>query len=234
MREKSSRDVILKNAWEIWQYLLTDGGLDPKFYDKQIVEDLCKNLGFGKKCDLNKELKSNNISSEEFIGAFLKSIEPYARMIHDLCVFFYKHKIKETNRSMKILFDFGKGPQDLDFDLEHFRKILWKYKQVKQKIVSYYLSIRDLWDIARVFQHWWNTVDFASPEVNLWLKKYRQGIFLDPYPVYQALVNQIDDDEFIYRYEPEFSFSKYNEWLFKKAFEDVIENGQRNAKKIQM
>ena len=122
-------------SWKIWDFLTEKAGLDIKNYDQHIVEELCKRLSIPSPCkEIEGELKKRNISPEVFIGAFLKAIQPYAQMMVDLCKFFYLHGIKSTNKEMKILFDFGKGPKDLGFDLEHFREIVFKYMKIAQRV----------------------------------------------------------------------------------------------------
>lgn len=120
---------FLSTSWEIWEFLKEKAGLDIKNYDADVVEELCNRLSIPCK-DIKVELMGRNISPELFVGAFLKAIQPYAQMMSDLCVFFYLHGVKRTNKEMKILFDFGKGPEDLGFDLKHFREIIWKYRRI--------------------------------------------------------------------------------------------------------
>ena len=187
------REELLKTGADIYQYLIEEGGLDPKFYDKQFVADLCAYLGFHKDCDLKKKLRT--VSPEKFMEAFFKALEPYARMMNDLCVFFYKHRIKRTNRSIKILFDFGKGIEDLEFDLEHFREILWRYKRIRSMITVYGLNIRDLWNLAEIFRNWWFINEIRNKVVMQWLIDYEhEGVFNDPEPVYVELLHQRQEE----------------------------------------
>ncbi len=186
------REALLKTGADIYQYLIEEGGLDPKFYDKQFVADLCAYLGFHKGCDLKKKLKTT--SPEKFMEAFFKALEPYAQMMSDLCVFFYKHRIKKTNRSMKILFDFGKGIEDLEFDLNHFREILWKYKRIRSRITIYSLNIKDLWKLVKIFRNWWSINEIRNKVVMRWLIDYERGVFRDPGPVYIELLHQTQEE----------------------------------------
>ena len=81
---------VLASSCEIWDFLIEKAGLDTEAYDFHIVEELCKNLNFSPAVkNIKKELKTQNISPERFIGAFFRSIEPYAQMMTDLCAFFY-------------------------------------------------------------------------------------------------------------------------------------------------
>lgn len=147
---------LLNTSWEIWDFLKEKAGLDVRNYDLHIVEELCKGLSIPLPCrDIKMELRKRNISPELFIGAFFKAIQPYAQMMADLCVFFYLHGVKRTNREMKILFDFGKGPEDLGFDLKHFREILWKYRKISQYVAIYGWNHNTLWSLAEIFRDFW-------------------------------------------------------------------------------
>lgn len=186
---------ILTTSWEIWDFLIEKAGLDVKGYDQSIVEMLCKLLNIPTSCkDFRQELKNRKISIELFIGAFLKVLEPYARMMYDLCKFFYTYGVKKTNRSMRILFDFGKGPKDLGFDLEHFRECLRVYREVVQRVIVYGWSYNDLWRLARVFQELWK-YEPKDPGARKWLADYvKRGIFSVDIPILPSVgVKELDE-----------------------------------------
>lgn len=166
---------VLNTSWEIWDFLKEKAGLDIKNYDLHIVEELCKGLGIPFPCkDIKMELQKRNISSELFIGTFLKAIQPYAQMIADLCVFFYLHGARRTNEEMKILFDFGKGPQDLAFDLKHFRETLWKYRKISQYVAIYGWNHNTLEELAEIFRDFWQ-YDPRDSNAKDWLSNYGEN-----------------------------------------------------------
>ena len=175
---------LLNTSWEIWDYLREKAGLDVKTYDLQIVEELCIQLGIPLPCkDIKRELQNRNISSELFIGVFFKTIQPYAQMMTDLCVFFYLHGIKRINEEMKILFDFGKGVEDLGFDLKHFREILWKYRRISEYVAIYGWNYDVLWDLAKIFGEFWQ-YDCQDPKMNDWIRHYEEKReFNFPFPI---------------------------------------------------
>lgn len=186
---------ILTTSWEIWDFLIEEAGLDVKGYDQSIVEMLCKLLDIPTSCkDFRQELKNRKVSIELFIGAFFKVLEPYARMMYDLCKFFYTYGVKKTNRSMRILFDFGKGPKDLGFDLEHFRECLRVYREVVQRVIVYGWSYNDLWRLARVFQELWK-YEPKDPGARKWLADYvKRGIFSVDIPILPSVgVKELDE-----------------------------------------
>jgi hypothetical protein len=181
---KNSLKDLLNTSWEIWDYLREKAGLDVKTYDLQIVEELCTQMGIPLPCkDIKRELQNRNISPELFIGAFFKAIQPYAQMMTDLCVFFYLYGIKRTKEEMKILFDFGKGVEDLGFDLKHFREILWKYRRISDYVAIYGWNHETLWDLAGIFREFWQ-YSCQDPKADDWLRNYEEkGKFNLPLPI---------------------------------------------------
>jgi len=185
---------LLNTSWEIWDFLKEKAGLDVKNYDLHIVEELCKGLSIPLPCkDIKMELQKRNISPELFIGTFLKAIQPYAQMMTDLCVFFYLHGVRRTNKEMKILFDFGKGPEDLAFDLKHFREILWKYRKISQYVAIYGWNHNTLWSLAGIFRDFWQ-YDPQDSNAADWLFNYgEKRKFSLPLPILPATgIEEID------------------------------------------
>lgn len=185
---------LLNTSWEIWDFLKEKAGLDVRNYDLHIVEELCNGLNIPLPCrDIKMELRKRNISPELFIGAFFKAIQPYAQMMADLCVFFYLHGVKRTNKEMKIFFDFGKGPEDLGFDLKHFREILWKYRKISQYVAIYGWNHNTLWRLARIFRDFWryNPQDTNAED---WLFNYGENRkFNFPLPILSTTgIEEID------------------------------------------
>lgn len=184
----------LSTSWELWTFLREKAGLDDRNYDIQIAEELCKGLGIPLPCrDIKRELQERSISIELFIGAFLKAIQPYAQMMSDLCKFFYVHGVKKTNKEMKILFDFGKGPEDLGFHLEHFREVLFRYTKICKSVAIYGWNHDTLWLLVRVFEdsRSYEPVDSNAKD---WLSSYGQNReFRFPLPTLPTTeVQQID------------------------------------------
>jgi hypothetical protein len=100
-------------------------------------------------------------------------------MVRDLYVFFYLHGVKKTNKQMRMLFDFGKGPEDLGFDLKHFREILEKYMKISRYVIVYRWNHDTLWGLAQIFDDYWQHTPKDS-NVRLWLIEYEDGEINDP------------------------------------------------------
>lgn len=176
-KQKVSQNKILSSSKDLWDFLNNNAGLDLKNYDSLIVEELCRQLNISSPCkNISRELKQQNISVERFIGGFFKAIQPYARMMSDLCVFFHMHGIKKTNEGMKILFDFGDGPEDLGFNLNHFKEILWKYSKALQSVTVRHWNSKDLWALWSMFNDYHRNKTNGS-DADGWLQSYANGVF---------------------------------------------------------
>ena len=172
MNTAQNTTPTLTSSWEIWDFLEKEAGLDTAGYDQEIVSDLSASLGIPLPVrNFGRELKRRNITPEEFLGTLLRSIRPYAEMISDLCTFFYLHGVKRTNSEMRVLFDFGNGPEDLGFDLKHFRETLWRYKQATQKVTYVGWSVDELWSLAAIFRDYWQSIP-RDQRVADWLSRY--------------------------------------------------------------
>ena len=85
----NSPEPFLRKPSEIWDFLV-ENELDTKNYDRDLVVELFRRLGIPQPCDnFKKELRPRKVSSEQFVVALLKTIQPYALMMTDLCAFFY-------------------------------------------------------------------------------------------------------------------------------------------------
>jgi len=180
--ENDQKIEVLTTCSEVWDFLVEQAGLDLRYYDAVIVDELREHLSVqAPSSDFGRALDKSGVSVEGLIGAFLKALEPYAHMMSELCVFFYRHGIKETNEAMRVLFDFGAGPADLEFDLRHFREWLWKWQHVIQSVLVQRWDSRDLWHLTHVLNK-------ASPDrvprgdVEEWLGRYRYGREILPLP----------------------------------------------------
>jgi hypothetical protein len=61
------------------------------------------------------------VTTEAFVVAFLRVLEPFAEMLGDLLRLFERHGVRETGTSAAIAFDFDAiGGDELTFDLENF------------------------------------------------------------------------------------------------------------------
>jgi hypothetical protein len=113
---------VLRTPSEVWEYLTTDGGLQPRSWDLDLAEDLLTRIDSPPDGDELQRIVASRVTTEDFIVAFLSTLEPYALMLGDLLRLFEQHGVKATDRNAAITFDFSRlGETDLVFDLESVR-----------------------------------------------------------------------------------------------------------------
>jgi hypothetical protein len=179
--------TLIRESWEIWNHLVKNAGMNTIYYDNEFLNGnssfngLSHHLGF--KVDKNTitdRLRKHHISAERFIGAFFKVLQPYAQMMNDLCVFFANYKVKSTNDSLKIVFDFGSVTEQLDFDLKNFRSVLTQYTKIKKKITFYHVP--NVWALHHFFdkETYVAKEQIRNRKVSKWLDAYEKGKRLPP------------------------------------------------------
>ena len=150
---------ILKNSESLWIYLKKNAGIDSIFYDRDLLEGNASErglyglLGIPKyHDDFEQDLHHYSISVEQLLISFFKTLQPYTLMMSDICGFFERNMIKETNKSLKVVFNFDQAiSAGLEFNLDHFRQILEKFTKVKRLINYFHLTHNELWNLIKVF-----------------------------------------------------------------------------------
>lgn len=172
----------LNHSWELWT-ALTHLGLDQVYYDREFLSGSTSFDGLGQQLGLHltkgnivTELKKHKISVERFIDAFFKTLQPYAEMMNDLCVFFADHQVSSTNERLQVVFDF-KHP--LSFDAAVFRSTLATFKTVKRKLTIYHLE--DFWGLLRPFRgHLGADEKLQNSAAQRWKTAYENGQYNSP------------------------------------------------------
>lgn len=185
---KQAEEPILKSAASLWKYLKKSAGMDSLFYDRDLLEGtpatkgLYGHLGItGSPKNFEKYLQEHSIGVERLIVAFFKTLQPYSQMMSDICVFFEKHFIKQTNQNLRIVFDFDETKNSvLEFDLEHFKQVLEKISKAKRLLQLFSVNRNQLWKMPKLF-----TKDYLAhtnnPEARTWIDRYRnQSVFNPP------------------------------------------------------
>ncbi len=157
-------EEILKSSESLWRYLKNSCGLDSLFYDQDLLngneveKGLYNHLNITKdNKDFEEDLKHYQISVEQLLVAFFKTLQPFSQMMSDMCVFFEKHSIKETNQNLRIEFDFDNSENEkLEFSLEHFRETLAKLNRVRELDTCYSLNSEQLWLLLDIFAEYRN------------------------------------------------------------------------------
>lgn len=187
MPEQQAIDEIFSSAGALWDFLTRDAGLDTVFYDREILNGNGVYKGLYEQLqldvaqkDFGKALRQANVPVEEFVPAFFKTLQPYAQMMSGICVFFERHQIRETDKSLKIVFDFSRvGSHELEFDLNSFRSTLSTYQRVQRMVDYFHLAPGDYYALIEQFAE-----DFmgesTQPQVIEWIKNYKEGHLMSP------------------------------------------------------
>jgi hypothetical protein len=172
MDTKSQID-LLNSAGQVWDHLITSGGLDEKYYDTEIVADLRSRLNLPPGRDFSQLLKDQQVSTEDLIFAFFQAIQPFAEMMSDLLVMFEQAGAKQAANNLSIEFDFGSEQPPLKFDLDHFRGSLVTWKTVTGSFVQSAWNPENLWALNSALAADWNApVDDQA--FQHWNQEYRE------------------------------------------------------------
>lgn len=143
----------LETSLEIWEFLKTNGGLDIKKYDTELINELRKNLKLPSKGNFELQLEKMDIDTEEFILAFFKTVEPFSGMMTDLLCLFEKAEAKSGSKNLLIKFNFNKKLAGLEIDLSHFKELEERIRVIQKKYCSLKVNQNLLWGINSVFRN---------------------------------------------------------------------------------
>ncbi|PHB08667.1 hypothetical protein COE84_25430 [Bacillus wiedmannii] len=181
----NQKNFKLENSQDVWLFLLQNGGLDIKTYDKEIGEEICNKLGLSMKKGILVELQNKNVSTELLIHAFFSAIHPFSEMLTDLLKLFENKNIRETNDGMKIKFNFDeKNREPLEFSLEHFKAWEEEWQRISKELSVIEISREVFYTLNNAIRELINPnnspVIFeeevkkcCSTEIINWLKEYR-------------------------------------------------------------
>jgi hypothetical protein len=123
---------------ELWELLETEAGLQADDYDASVVAELRGRLELDAGAPMSDELKAKQISVERFVAAFFASVAPYVTMWSDLLALFELAAATTGASNLRVAYRFDEAGQlDLDFDLDHFRRVA---EIVEQMMVPFDLS----------------------------------------------------------------------------------------------
>lgn len=166
-------DKPLKSSPQVWEFIISEGGLDIESYDKSLETDIRQFLGLPIQGDLAKLLKKHEVSVENLLTAFFLSIQPFSLMMSDLLKMFEVAGADRSNHNISIQFDFGKGIEDLSFDLNHFRKWIEEWRTVRRTVSLELWNSNLLWQL--VPGRFRNNMEPEDDIARRWLEEYRHG-----------------------------------------------------------
>jgi hypothetical protein len=116
---------------ELWKPLQTAAGLQAEGYDAPVVDELRRRLQLQSGAPMADALAAERISVEVFVEAFFASVSPYVAMWGDLLALFERPAAATGTANLQIAYRFDRaGRLDLDFDLEHFRRVAEILEQI--------------------------------------------------------------------------------------------------------
>jgi len=159
---------------DVWIFLKTQGGLDTKVYDVDLVKELRSRLSLPPTGDFERLLETDNISTEDFVTAFFQTVQPYAEMMADLLRMFEKAGAKQTDKNLAILFSFDQDLPELSFDLSHFRDWLETWTKMIGKYLANVWNSNTLWALNGVLSEWDWSIRLRDPEAQRWVFAYME------------------------------------------------------------
>jgi len=172
--EKTS-DIEIKNTYELWKFLKTEGGFDPKNYDEEMFRELKAAFSISSDNDFEIALKKS-IKQEDFIVAFFQLLQPFPLMISDILSLFDKYGVKQSNKNFEIPFYSHQMKKTLNFNIQNFIE----YKEIVEKVISVRKEYIDnlnkvtkkMWEIWKMYHNKENDI----PEFSKWNDVYEKGI----------------------------------------------------------
>jgi hypothetical protein len=131
------------DSWGFWRRLQAAGSVEDAGRDSELESLLCDQLGLD---DLSEE-SLRDVSVEEFVLAFFGVAQPYVAMWSELLAFFETANASSGSQQLEAVFDFAGDREALNFDLEHFRKLVETASAAVMPFDLRSKSAVDLWNV---------------------------------------------------------------------------------------
>ena len=145
---------MLQNGAELWDALLESGLLPRKStgtagYDESVERELNAAL-FPSSCkSLATNLASDEVSTERFLDAFFKVVQPFSVMLRDTLAMFEAASAKRGEKNLKISFNFENITKELVVTLQHFRQIEERVRLITRPAIFRDWNTNTLWGLSR-------------------------------------------------------------------------------------
>ena len=183
MAKNKVGNTLVNTTSGLWEYIKKYGGLDQKYYDKDIVTDLKASLKLPARGNFDEQLQKSNISTEDFLEAFFTTIKPFSEMMCDLLAMFEKAGAKKSNKNILISFNFDKKKKPYKFDIEKFKETI----EITERTVQNYSQLnvtKDIFwrinDIIRKSSIFYNEDPdkvIKNKSIRQWIETYYQYIW---------------------------------------------------------
>jgi len=196
--------VLFTTSWELWEHIQQHTAVESNTYDRALEYEIIQHLPLpgitGNVMEallvdhtpaendlpetpaihLTEVLRTHNISIEAFMGALFSSMEPFTKMLVDIYKLFEQQGIISTSNAVKIVFDFEGHGLNLEFDVEHFKEVLSRYRRLKQLLTFYEWKEPKLRELLNLFPHNW-TYRVKDAGIKKWVDAYvEKGDILTP------------------------------------------------------
>jgi hypothetical protein len=115
------RDVA-RTAVQLWKALLSQYGLKPNGYDRDLVDEIRTTLGLPDG-PIPAALRRQGVTNEQLLHAILLSLQPLAAMLSDLLRLYERAEATMADKqNLRVIYDFGARRPALPFDLDQFRE----------------------------------------------------------------------------------------------------------------
>lgn len=175
-----NKPIDVKDTIELWQQFNKSIDSKSEVYDKRLLEEISKELGFKTGCDFEFELKSHNVSKERLLAVLIKSLQPFSVMMSDLLKMFEDADAQYTDHTLKMKFNFELAEKSLNLNLSNFRA----YTEKVNKIAFYEMQLEscNIWkEIVNPLKviidgdYYIRSYDHMIPDdIRNWLDSYRK------------------------------------------------------------
>jgi hypothetical protein len=175
----------LTNSRDLWEYLVSEGGLQPRSWDRALVKNLRDRLGLPESGAMEDRLEEADIDIEPLVYSLFAALEPFAEMLSDLLALLERHNITSSDHVAEIRFDFDAPGEPLSFDLDSFRTTRSKWFKALLLVPVVDWPRYAWWDLVEAVQGWADVplVRLAQPALADWSSRYEAGEWpgvLDP------------------------------------------------------
>ena len=165
-------DIFISNPVELWQRICQTAEFGQRAYDQSLLREIRESLSLPNVGGIKYWILKKQISSEQIIAAVLHALKPFSMMMTDLFDMFATAGAQQSNNNLILSFDFKKGKEEYDIDLESFRQ---QMSIVQTAVQSAYSVIPESpWTMIRIINNLCNPVESrALPDsINRWLMDY--------------------------------------------------------------
>lgn len=164
----------INSSAELWIYLIDRAGLDLKYYDIEIENNIKRQLGVEYSEEkLLSILSRKNISTNTLLSAFFQAVEPYSMMLEDLLKMFETAGANRGDSNIEIEFDFGDDCDQFEFDVESFRKWHLVWTSISSEVSARLWDNESLWSLNSSLRKFRDS-DVNSIFIKEWLIELRE------------------------------------------------------------